>query len=270
MSPEKNKKFVEKRRGMKKVIAIIPARMAASRFPGKPIAKILGLPMIEHVRRRVCLCEIINEVYVATCDDEIRETVENSGGKVIMTSKIHERCTDRIEEAARSLEADIIVNVQGDEPLIMPESIMRLVEPFNEKGDIQSACLIYPITNLKDLDDINTVKAVMAQDGSVLYFSRSAIPNFARGAKSRCFEQSGIMAYRKDFLHRYSRFPQTPLECSESVDMLRILEHGYKIYGVVENNPTIEVDIAEHVKNVEKAIREDKTQNAFFKKISNL
>lgn len=254
----------------KRIIAIIPARMAASRFLGKPVAKILGLPMIEHVRRRVCLCEIIDEVYVATCDNEIREIVEKSGGKAIMTSKRHERCTDRVEEAARGIKADIVVNVQGDEPLILPESIIRLVKPFNKKDDIQSACLIYPINGPDDLEDINTVKVVMAQDGSVLYFSRSSIPNFKRGVKSQCFEQSGIMAYKKEFLHLYSRLPQTPLERSESVDMLRILEHGYKIYGVIENNPTVEVDIPEHIKNVEEAILKDKIQNAFFKKISNL
>lgn len=254
----------------KKIIAIIPARMAASRFPGKPIAKILDLPMIEHVRRRACLCEILDEVYVATCDDEIREVVENFGGKVIMTSKKHERCTDRIEEAAAGLKADIIVNVQGDEPLIMPDAIVRLVEPFSKKGDIQSACLVYPITNPEDLEDINTVKVVMAQDGSVLYFSRSAIPNFRLGVKGGCFEQSGIMAYRKDFLHLYSRLPQTPLERSESVDMLRILEHGYKVYGVIEDNPTVKVDIPQHIANVEAAILGNAIQKSYYEKILSL
>lgn len=252
---------------MQKIVAIIPARMAATRFPGKPLAKIFGLPMIEHVRRRVCLCETLTEVFVATCDDEIKEAVESFGGKVIMTSKSHERCTDRIEEAARGLKAEIIVNVQGDEPLIAPESIMRLVEPFNRRSDIQSACLIYPITDPGDLEDINTVKAVIAQDSSVLYFSRSGIPNFKRGVKGQCFEQSGIMAYRKEFLHLYSRLPQTPLERSESVDMLRILEHGYKIYGVIEDNPTVEVDIPLHIANVEAAILKNAVQKALYEKI---
>ncbi len=251
----------------KRIIAIIPARMAASRFPGKPIAKILDLPMIEHVRRRVALCKDIDDVYVATCDEEIREVVEKNKGKVIMTSKKHERCTDRIEEAARSLKADIVVNVQGDEPLIMPDSIVRLVEPFNTRDDIQSACLIYPITNPDDLEDINTVKAVIARDGSVLYFSRSAIPNSKRGVRGECFEQSGIMAYRKGFLHTYSKLPQTPLERSESVDMLRILEHGYKIYGVLESHPTVEVDIPEHIINAEKAILDNAGQKALYEKI---
>ena len=251
----------------RRIVAIIPARMAASRFPGKPLAKILGLPMIEHVRRRVALCNIIDDVYVATCDDEIREVVEKNNGKVIMTSKKHERCTDRVEEAARTLQADIVVNVQGDEPLIMPESIERLVEPFSTRANIQSACLIYPIANSDDMEDINTVKAVMAQDGFVLYFSRSGIPNFKRGVRGQCFEQSGIMAYQKEFLHVYSKLSQTPLERSESVDMLRILEHGYRIYGVIENHPTVEVDIPGHVANVEAVISHDAAQKALYEKI---
>ncbi len=255
---------------MNKVVAIIPARMAASRFPGKPLVKILSLPMIEHVRRRVCLCKTLTEVFVATCDDEIKKTVESFGGKVIMTSKSHERCTDRIEEAARNLEADIVVNIQGDEPLVTPDMIEKLVEPLLHRDDIQAACLIYPIVELNDLEDINTVKAVKSIDNSIMYFSRSPIPNFKRGEKSSFFEQSGIMAYRKDFLHKYSKLPQTPLERAESVDMLRILEHGYKIYGVITDNVTIEVDIPEHVSKIEEAILRDKNQRAYYERILKL
>ena len=254
----------------RKIIAIIPARMAASRFPGKPIAKILDLPMIEHVRRRVSLCKQINEVYVATCDDQIREVVEGFGGKVLMTSKKHERCTDRIEEAARGLKADIIVNVQGDEPLIMPNALMRLVSPFEKDGRIKAACLIYPITKLEDLEDLNTVKAVMDKNSFVMFFSRSAIPNFKRGEKPRLFEQSGVMAYQKEFLHEYSKLPQTPLERAESIDMLRILEHGYRVRGIIVNNSPIEVDLPEHIIKVEDTILGDKTQREYYNKILTL
>jgi len=253
--------------GRKKTVAIIPARMAASRFPGKPLKKILGLPLIEHVRRRILLCDVVSEVYVATCDKEIRDVVESCGGRVIMTSASHERCTDRIEEASAMLDADIIVNVQGDEPLILPDMIKDLIKPFYEKDDIMAACLIYPILQLEDIDDLNTVKAVLGQDNFVLYFSRSAIPNFKRGKRTCFFEQSGVMAYEKKFLHKYSKLPQTPLECAESVDMLRILEHGYKVYGVITDNITIEVDIPEHIAKVENAIMTDKTQKAFYEKI---
>lgn len=251
----------------KKIIAIIPARMGSTRFPGKPLKKILDLPLIEHVRRRVLLCDAVDEVYVATCDHEIRAAVEGHGGSVIMTSSSHERCTDRIEEAAGRLKADIIVNVQGDEPLILPDAIKELVRPLQEKDSVSAVCLIYPILHEEDLTDLNTVKAVLDKNNFILYFSRSPIPNFERGRKTRLFEQSGIMAYEKDFLHKYTRLPQTPLECAESVDMLRILEHGFKVYGVVTNNVTIEVDIAEHIPKVENAILNDEKQRSFYERI---
>lgn len=255
---------------MKKVIAIIPARMAATRFTGKPLAKILGLPMIEHVRRRVCLCNSVDEVFVATCDRQIKRTVESFGGKVIMTSKKHQRCTDRIEEAARKLKADIIVNAQGDEPLLIPNTINKLIRPLQIHINVKATCLIYPILRTEDLEDINTVKAVLDSNNRVLYFSRSAIPNFEKGQKPDCFEQSGIMAYRKAFLHMYSRWPQTPLEKAESVDMLRIIENGYTIHGVIVRNATIEVDIPEHINKVEELLRKDKIQKGYFDKIINL
>lgn len=250
-----------------KIVAMIPARMGSSRFPGKPLERILGIPLIEHTRRRVCLCDIVDEVYVATCDEEIRKTVESAGGKVIMTRNTHERCTDRIEEAASHIDADIIINVQGDEPLIMPDLLRKLVEPFDSCGDVQATCLIYPISDPADLEDINTVKAVLDLNNCVLYFSRSPIPNFRHGTKPDFYEQSGVMAYRKDFLHRYSRLHPTPLEKSESVDMLRILEHGYKIYGVITENVTIEVDLPEHIAKVEAAIKVSPAQSAVYEMI---
>jgi len=254
----------------KKIVAIIPARMAATRFPGKPLENILGLPLVEHVRRRVSLCNIVNEVYVATCDDEIRNAVEAYDGKVIMTSSAHERCTDRIEEAAQGLEADIIINVQGDEPLILPGPIEALANSMLDNSGILAACLVYPIANEEDLADLNTVKAVLDQQGFIMFFSRSAIPNYRRGRRPLFYEQSGIMAYEKGFLHKYANLPQTPLEQAESVDMLRILEHGYKVKGVVTNNITTEVDLPEHVAAVEDVILTDKAQNRFYKKICNL
>ena len=216
------------------------------------------------------LCDMVSEVYVATCDTEIKEVVENYGGKAIMTSCAHERCTDRIEEAAQGLKADIIVNVQGDEPLILPGPIEDLVKPLLGAGDISAACLVYPIVNEEDLSDLNTVKTVLDERTRIMYFSRSPIPSYTRGKKPLLFEQSGVMAYEKSFLHKYSKLPQTPLEQAESVDMLRILEHGYKIQAVVTDNITIGVDIPEHIAAVEDAILKDKTQNAFYEKIVRL
>ncbi len=253
----------------KKTTVIIPARMASSRFPGKPLAKILGLPMIEHVRRRVSLCDFIDDVYVATCDEEIREVVESFGGKAIMTATTHERCTDRVEEAASALNSDIIVNVQGDEPLILPEVVKEVVKPLEEREDVLCSCLIYPITNPDELNDVNVVKAVLDQNSSIMYFSRSPIPYLKTNENFPLYKQSGTMAFQKDFLHQYSRLAPTPLEKAESVDLLRILEHGYRILGVAKSYTSIGVDIPGDVSRVEKIITSDELQKEYYSRIIN-
>lgn len=251
----------------KKTSVIIPSRMASTRFPGKPLIDIMGLPMIEHVRRRACLCDSVDDVYVATCDEEIKQVTESYGGKAIMTADTHERCTDRIEEAAASLDSDIVVNVQGDEPLVLPESIVDVARPLQERDDVLCTCLIYHINNTDDLNDINMVKAVLDPEGWVLYFSRAPIP-FLMGGKDRPMrEQSGIMAYRKDFLHAYSRLAPTPLEIAESVDMLRILEHGHRVLGVVTEYSTKGVNIPEDVPRMVKALTEDPRQRELYERV---
>ncbi len=251
---------------MAKIVVVIPARTASSRFPGKPLVDILGLPMIEHVRRRVSLCKDI-DVYVATCDDEIRRVVEAHGGKVIMTSDKHLRCTDRIEEAATNLDADIVVNVQGDEPTVLPQAVIDVSTPLLKKDTFQCTCLIYPITDLSELKDGNIVKTVISQTNSILYFSRSSVPYLRENCGIQFYKQSGIMAFRKDFLHRYSGLPPTPLEIAESVDMLRILEHDYKILGIPTAQISIGVDIPADVRIVETILKEDETQNKLYEQI---
>jgi len=252
----------------KRVVVIIPARMGSSRFPGKPLARILGLPMIEHVRRRVSLCDFVSGVYVATCDDEIREAVESFGGEVIMTADTHERGTDRVEEAASSLDSDIIVNVQGDEPLILPEAVQDVVRPLAERDDVLCSCLIYPITNPDELNDTNVVKTVLDQDSQVMYFSRSPIPHFRVNQGYPLHKESGIRAFRKGFLHQYSKLAQTPLERAESVDMLRVLEHGYRLLGVVTTRATCGVDIPGDIARVEKLLTEDEEQRMLYERIA--
>lgn len=250
----------------KKIIAVIPARMASSRFPGKPLAAILGLPMIEHVRRRVSLCEDI-DVYVATCDDEIRRVVEAHGGKVIMTSDKHLRCTDRIEEAVADLDAEIVVNVQGDEPTVLPEAVTDVSTPLLKDNTFQCSCLIYPISDSSELQNPNVVKTVISRTHSILYFSRSPIPYLREASSIQVYKQSGIMAFRKDFLHLYSRLLATPLEIAESVDMLRILEHDYKILGIPTTQISTGVDIPTDVKIVETILKEDDTQSKLYEQI---
>ena len=241
-----------------KIIAMIPARLAASRFPGKPLKKILGLEMIEHVRRRVLLCDWIDSVYVATCDNQIKELVESSGGKAIMTADNHERCTDRIAEAARKIEADIVINVQGDEPLVMPEMLEAVVRPFREER-FDAVNLVSPITEDKEFNDPNAPKVVTDVKGNILYISREPIPSVQKAVSNRYkkLKQLGLIAFRYDFLQTFAGLPATPLEEVESVDMMRAIEHGYRVRAVEVKGKMIGVDMPGDIERVEKIMADD-------------
>jgi len=251
----------------KKVIAIIPARMNASRFPGKPLTMIRELPMIEHVRRRVCLSDSIDDVYVATCDRDIFDTVEKSGGKAVMTSDSHERCTDRVEEAARNIDLDIGVIVQGDEPLFLPEVLSELVRPLLEDDTTPCTNLISIIRNHEDLADVDIVKAVLDEKGFIIYFSRAPIPHVRVSKVCPFYRQTGVSAFTESFLHTYSSLPATSLEVTESIDFLRILGHGYPIKGVVYESVTLGVDRPDDVSKIETVLFEDNAQKEIYERI---
>jgi len=251
----------------KNITAVIPARMAATRFPGKPLKKILGLSMIEHVRRRALLSGLFDSVVVATCDREIIEEVEKNGGKAVMTSNSHERCTDRIEEAAKKINSGIIVNIQGDEPTILPQSLELLIAPLLKNSELQSTNIVNPINNFEDLSSPNAVKAVLSNSLKILYMSRSIIPGKEYSQKTQYYKQTGLMAFRKEFLHLYSTLAPTPLEIKESCDMLRLLENDYSIQGVICHNQTIGVDIPDQIETVEKFILNDPQQKLIHDKI---
>ena len=251
----------------KKVIAIIPARMGALRFPGKPLVKILDLPMVEHVRRRVLLCEVIDEVYVATCDDEIKTAVERYGGKTIMTAKTHERCTDRVEEAVKNLDADIVAIFQGDEPLFVPPAANQLISPMLQDSSILCANLLSFIKDEADLHDQDIVKVVLDQKNYIKYFSRAPIPFLRVRKKYPWYRQTGISAFKKDFLNKFSRLSPTPLEITESIDFLRIIEHGYSIYGVVFEQKMYGVDQPEHVRQIEHILQQNQEQKDIYERI---
>lgn len=243
-----------------KIVAMIPARMAATRFPNKPLASILGLPMIEHVRRRVSLNRQLAAVIVATCDQEIREAVEAYGGRVIMTADSHERCTDRIAEAAAQIEADIIINVQGDEPLVMPEMLDEAVAPLLAEQDLPAVNLATRITDMAEFTDPNAPKIVTDIHGNILYISREPIPSGAKYDSDDYLKlkQLGLIAFRKDFLVTFARLTPTPLEIIESVDMNRALEHGYKVRAVITENRMIGVDLPGDIQRVEQILRQDR------------
>lgn len=251
-----------------KFVAIIPARMSATRFPGKPLSKILGLTMIEHVRRRAVSSNLFSEVYVATCDQVIIDEVSKYGGKGIMTKNTHERCTDRIAEAADKINADVVVNIQGDEPLVMVDSLTKLIAPFLENPKILTTNIVNPVYLDEDLKNVNIVKAVLSQTNKILYLSRAAIPGNPYNSEVKYFKQTGLMAFKKEFLLLYSTLAPTPLEIKESCDMLRLLENDISIQGIVCDKKTIGVDVPDQIGQVEEFILSSPEQKRIFDSIS--
>ena len=242
-----------------RVVAVIPARMGSSRFPGKPLASILGLPMIEHVRRRVEMCQNLDGVYVATCDQEIFDATERFGGKAVMTSDVHQRASDRVAEVAETMEADIFVLVQGDEPMTLPEMIDRAVAPMLEDPEVMCVNLAKRITTTEEWHDPNTIKVVVDRASNALYFTREPIPSpRILGQDSiPLLKQVCIIPFRRDALLTYAKLDPTPLEQSESIDMLRFLEHGHKVRMVKAEFETYAVDTPADLARVEALMRSD-------------
>lgn len=249
------------------ITIVIPARMASSRYPGKPLVPIAGLPLIEHVRRRALLAKEANLVVVATCDYTIKEAVENAGGVAVMTKNTHNRCTDRIEEAMENLPGEIVVMVQGDEPLLIPGTISDLVAPLLADPSLPIVNLLSPLESVEDYSNPNIVKAACNLKGDIMFFSRAAIPYFRENIQVPVYRQTGIMAFRREALIRFSALPATPLERAESVDMFRAIENGIRIAGVLTNYPTIGVDRPEDVAIVELALEKDEMQKNLFQLI---
>src|SRR4030066_504463 len=247
------------------IIGIIPARMASSRFPGKPMADINGIPMIGHVYLRSKMNKTLNEVYVATCDNQIKDYIELIGGKAIMTADTHERASDRTAEAMLTIEKktgkkiDIVVMIQGDEPMIYPEMIDEAVAPMLEHEDILVTNLMAAMKTKEEYEDINEVKVVVDKNNFALYFSREPIPSSKKGAINiRMLKQVCIIPFKRDFLIKFNEMTPTPLEIVESVDMLRVLEHGYKVKMVLTEFETYSVDTINDLKRVETLMEQDK------------
>ena len=257
-----------------RAVAIIPARWASSRFPGKPLAKIRNKPMIQWVVEQAQKASRISEVLVATDDLRIFDTVTGFGGKAVMTSPDHETGTDRIAEVASGLNCGIVVNVQGDEPLIPPENIDRVVRCLEEDTARDVATLMMAVHDPDEISDPNVVKVVTDHTGKALYFSRSPIP-FHRDAwkrgtpedifKSRepglthVFKHIGLYAYRKSFLLELSCMPVTPLEQLEKLEQLRVLELGYSIQVEITEQVSLGVDCIEDLERVEHFLEKRET-----------
>ena len=242
-----------------KIIGIIPARMASTRFPGKPMAKINGIPMIGHVYKRSKMAKILDEVYVATCDKEIHDYIESIGGKAIMTADTHKRASDRSAEALEIIEKtnnekiDIIVMLQGDEPMIVPEMIKAGIQPLINDSSIGAVNLMAEIKTEEEWLDPNEVKVVVDNNSNALYFSREPIPsNKKYNGKFTAYKQVCIIPFTTEGLKKYLSLSETTLEKIESVDMNRILEHGGTVKMVYTNHNTYAVDTPADLQKVEK------------------
>ena len=250
-----------------KTIAIVPARMSSSRYPGKPLAMIAGLPMIEHVRRRALLAKGIDEVVVATCDQQIVEVVEKAGGRAIMTANTHERSTERVAEAMRSLTADVVVVAQGDEPLLLPSDLELVAAPFGQHPEVNSVSLLSPLEGQADFSNPNIVKAMCDRQGFIMLYSRAPIPYFQKPGPCPVYRETGIRAFRADFLQTYVNLPETPFEKVEAVDMMRLREHGHQVLGVVTDGVTLGVDHPEEVHRIEEELRQNPLQRELYERI---
>ena len=239
------------------ILAIIPARMGSTRFPGKPLKKILGTPMIRHVYERVSKCELLTKTVVATCDLEIVDYIDSIGGQAIMTSDSHERASDRCAEALGYLEKtdgieyDIIVMVQGDEPMTHPDMITEAVTPMIDNENIIVTNLLGDIESIEEFEDRNCIKVVCDQNSNAMYFSREPIPTRSKSTCITMKKQVCVIPFTRNFLIEYTNLEPTPLEIVESVDMMRVLENGLKVKMVPTKHQTHAVDTAEDLQKVE-------------------
>jgi len=237
-------------------VAIIPARYQSTRLPGKALADIAGRPLIEHVYRRAASARLVARVIVATDDRRIADAVEAFGGEARMTSVSHESGTDRLAEVAESLDADLIVNVQGDEPLLAPDTIDAAVSAFAEAAAdnaprLEMSTLRRRITDPAELQNPHVTKVVVDADGFAMYFSRAPIP-FTRAGQPAvaAWAHIGLYVYRRETLLRLASLPPTPLERSEALEQLRALEHGIRIKAVATAHQTIGVDTPDDLERV--------------------
>lgn len=247
------------------IIGIIPARIGSSRFPGKALAPILGMPMIGHCYFRTRLCELLDEVYIATCDKEIKDYGESIGAKVIMTADTHERAMERTAEAVANIEKEtgeninIVVQMQGDEPMVTKEMLNSSIRKMIVDESINLMNLVQPITEQRDLETPDVLKVVTDLRGNMLYYSRATIPYDTKKYKGKVpyLKTLGIHLFRKDFLFEFGRMAPTPLEIIESTDMLRVLENGMRIATFTTETPMYAVDTKADLELVEEKMKDD-------------
>jgi 3-deoxy-manno-octulosonate cytidylyltransferase (CMP-KDO synthetase) len=256
-----------------KIIGIIPARMKSSRLPGKAMKKIFNLPMIGHVYYRSKLSKVLNDVYVATCDDVIKNYINSINGKVIMTSKNHKRAVDRTAEALTKIEkitkikADLIVMIQGDEPILNPQMINLVVNVLKENKGVQISNLFTVLNSTKEVQDPNRVKVVVDDHNNAIYFSREKISTIKKKRKKIYYKQGNIFCFRKKALRYFINLKPSNLEKVESVDMNRLIENRYKVKMVRTNLNTVNVDNYKDLQRAKKAMKKDRYLKLYNNKV---
>lgn len=234
-------------------VGVIPSRYASTRLPAKSLAVLRGVPLVQRVYEQARRAASLSQVIVATDDERIRQAVERFGGTAVMTSPTHRSGTDRVAEVARTLEAQVILNIQGDEPLIRPEQIDQVAQFLTAHPAVPMASLMTPLLRREDIDNPNVVKAVIDQDSYALYFSRAPIP-YPRAGSARYWKHIGLYGYQRHFLLQFPHLPPSPLEQAEQLEQLRALWHGHKIKLLETEHDTIGIDTADDLKRVEKVL----------------
>jgi 3-deoxy-manno-octulosonate cytidylyltransferase (CMP-KDO synthetase) len=243
-----------------KILILIPARMGSSRFPGKPLALMRGKPMLGWVYDAVSKNTIQADTVVATCDHEIQDYISSIGGIAVMTSPTHERASDRCAEALikyeqlKNLKYDIVVMVQGDEPMVCPEMLSQAIKPLIEDHNVVVTNLMGDIESIAEFEDRNCIKVVCDVDQNAIYFSREPIPTRSKQSAVLMRKQVCVIPFRRDYLIDYTKMSPTPLEVFESIDMLRIIENGHKVRMVPTNYKSYSVDTPEDLLRVEKML----------------
>ncbi len=252
------------------IVAIIPARMGSSRYPGKPLALIHGTPMVGHVAFRTAMSPILADTYVATCDDIIADYCAKAGLKCVMTSDTHTRCSTRTAEALLKIEemtgkrVDIVVMVQGDEPMVQPQMIDDAVRPMLDDPSVNVVNLMAEMATVEEFEDPNEVKVVVDRNSDALYFSREPVPSRKKGVTEVPMrKQVCIIPFRRDYLIEFNAMEESELEIIESVDMMRILEHGGKVRMVPTPFKTWSVDTPEDLARVDKLMTGDELMRRY-------
>ena len=240
------------------VLGVIPARMGSSRFPGKPVKLIKGKPMIWHVWQRSKLSGVLDDLVIATCDKEIKEVAESFGAKVIMTSSKHTRANDRVAEASRKVPCRVVLNIQGDEPVLNPQLIRDVVRMIKRRQDVQ---VVNPVAELKTRAERETphdIKVCFDLKGRVVYFSREPVPSDSVVKRMfPCYRQVPILAFRSPFCRKLAKLKPGPLELQEGTDLNRAVEHGLPVHVLITQYQSKGVDIPSDVKAIERILEKD-------------